>query len=303
MYEAFFGLTQRPFSIVPQGEFLYLTQQHRTALSLLEYAIRKPAMFSLVTGDSGTGKSTLVRHLIARLGSGVSVGVISNTHKGFGELLEWTLHALNLDVRERTKVELFKTLSNYLIHEYVNNRRVVLVVDEAQNLSIDMLEELRVISNVNVDRYSLLQIILVGQTRLREKLRLPALQQFAQRIETEFHLRPLAALEVETYIGHRLKAAGRVEGNPFAPDACATIHRISRGVPRLINLVCDAALMYGFAGAKPQINRALVEELDRDKQDQGGWLFDPLTEPSPTPKEGFGKIASIGETPGIRAAK
>jgi general secretion pathway protein A len=302
MYEAFFGLKRRPFSIVPQAEFVYLTQQHRTALSLLEYGIRKPAIFSLVTGDSGTGKSTLVHHLIARLGSSVSVGVIHSTHKGFGELQEWILQALNLEFHSKTKVEMFQTLSKYLMHEFVKDRRVVLVVDEAQNLSIDMLEELRMISNVNVDQYSLLQIILVGQTRLRDKLRLPALQQFAQRIETEFHLRPLAALEVETYIFHRLKVAGRLEGNPFEPDACATIHRISRGVPRLINLVCDAALVLAFASARAQINRDLVEELDREKRAQGGWLFDPLTEP-PSLKEAFGKVESIGKSPSLRAAK
>lgn len=301
MYEAFFGLTQRPFSIVPQAEFLYLTQQHRTALSLLEYGLRKPTMLSLVTGDSGTGKTTLVRHLITRLGSSVSVGVISNTHKGFGELLEWTLQALSLEFHGKNKVELFQTLTNFLMHEYVKNRRVVLVIDEAQNMSIDVLEELRMISNLNVDQYSLLQIILIGQTRLRDKLRLPALHQFAQRIETEFHLRALAVDEVETYIRHRLKIAGRAGEDLFAADACQSIHRISRGIPRLVNLVCDAALVHGFAGAKAHIDRNLIDEIDRDKQAQGGWLFDPLNEPPPT--DGIGKIDQQGGKPTLRAAK
>lgn len=280
MYEAFYGLKQRPFSIVPQAEFLYLTQQHRTALSLLEYGILKPSLFSLITGDIGTGKSTLVRHLLARLGASISVGVIGNTHKGFGELLEWTLQAFGLDFRDKDKVEMFQVLSNFLMHEFVKNRRVVLVVDEAQNMTIDALEELRMVSNVNVDRHHLLHIILVGQSRLRDKLRLPSLQQFAQRIETEFHLKALQVADVEGYVRYRLKVAGRQDGDVFDAEACKAIHRISRGVPRIINLVCDTALVYGFAAAKSRIDAAVIEELDRDKREQGGWLFDPVKEPN-----------------------
>ena len=302
MYEAFYGLKQRPFSIVPQAEFLYLTQQHRTALSLLEYGILKPSVFSLITGDIGTGKSTLVRHLLARLGGSVSVGLIGNTHKAFGELLEWSLQAFGLDFRDKDKIEMFQVLSNFLMHEFVKNRRVVLVVDEAQNMSIDALEELRMVSNVNVDRHHLLQIILVGQTRLREKLRLPALQQFAQRIETEFHLRPLAVDDVDGYIRYRLKIAGSVDGELFAPEACKVIHRISRGVPRLINLVCDTALVYGFAGAKARIDSDLVDELDRDKREQGGWLFDPAKDAPSSSKDGHGQFEGMGNVPILRAA-
>jgi general secretion pathway protein A len=278
VYEAFYGLKQRPFAIVPQAEFLYLTQQHRTALSLLEYGILKPSVFSLITGDIGTGKSTLVRHLLGRLGSSITVGVIGNTHKAFGELLEWTLQSFGLEFRGKDKVEMFQLLSNFLMHEFVKNRRVVLVVDEAQNMTIDALEELRMVSNINADRHHLLQIILVGQTRLREKLRLPALHQFAQRIETDFHLRPLSVEDVEGYIRHRIKVAGRTDGELFDADAARVIHRISRGVPRIINLVCDTALVYGFAAAKSIIDIEVVNELQRDKQEQGGWLFDPVSE-------------------------
>lgn len=281
MYEAFYGLRQRPFSIVPQAEFLYLTQQHRTALSLLEYGILKPSLFSLITGDIGTGKSTLVRHLLGRLGASISVGLIGNTHKAFGELLEWTLQSFGLDFRGKDKVEMFQLLSNFLMHEFVKNRRVVLVVDEAQNMTIDALEELRMVSNINADRHHLLQIILVGQTRLREKLRLPALQQFAQRIETDFHLRPLTVEDVEGYIQHRIKVAGRADADLFDLEAAQLIHQISRGVPRIINLVCDTALVYGFASAKSRIDLEVVEELNRDKQEQGGWLFESIKEPGP----------------------
>lgn len=276
MYEAFYGLKRRPFAIVPQAEFLYLTQQHRTALSLLEYGILKPSLFSLITGDIGTGKSTLVRHLLGRLGATITVGVIGNTHKAFGELLEWTLQSFGLDFRGKDKVEMFQLLSNFLMHEFVKNRRVVLVVDEAQNMTIEALEELRMVSNINADRHHLLQIILVGQTRLREKLRLPALHQFAQRIETDFHLKPLSVEDVEGYIAHRVKVAGRADGDLFEPEAARLVHRISRGVPRLVNLICDTALVYGFAAAKPRVDLEVIEELNRDKQEQGGWLFEPI---------------------------
>ncbi len=276
MYEKFYGLTRRPFSILPQAEFLYLTAQHRTALSLLEYGILKPSMFSLITGDIGTGKSTLVRHLLARLGASISVGVISNTHKAFGELLEWTLQAFGLDFRGKDKVEMFQLLSNFLTHEFVKNRRVVLVVDEAQNMTVDALEELRMVSNVNADRHHLLQIILIGQTRLREKIRMPVMQQFAQRIETDFHLKPLSMEDVEGYIRHRIKvASGRDVPELFETDACRLIYRISRGVPRVINLICDTALVYGFAAGKQRIDLSIIDELHRDKQAQGGWLFEP----------------------------
>ncbi|MSQ20176.1 MAG: DUF2075 domain-containing protein [Betaproteobacteria bacterium] len=279
---------------MPQAEFLYLTQQHRTALSLLEYGILKPSMFSLVTGDSGTGKSTLVRHLIARLGSGVSVGVISNTQKGFGELLEWVLQALGLELRGKHKVEMFQTLSNYLMHEFVKNRRVVLVVDEAQNMSIDALEELRMLSNVNVDQYALLQIVLVGQTRLRDKLHLPALQQLAQRIETEFHLRALAVDEVESYIHHRLKVRpGRWQS---VQPRCLQSHspdQSRRTSPDQSGVRCSAGVrLCRWANADQS---RLVEGLDREQQEQGGWLFEPFKEPPP--KDGFGKIESISKTP------
>lgn len=278
MYEAFYGLRQRPFAIIPQAEFLYLTSQHRTALSLLEYGILKPSLFSLVTGDVGTGKSTLVRHLLGRLGASVSIGVISNTHEAFGELLEWALQSFGLEFRNKDKVERFQLLSSFLMHEFLKGRRVVLVVDEAQNMKTEALEELRMVSNINADRHHLLQIILVGQSRLREKLRLPELQQFAQRIETEFHLRPLGIDDIEGYVGHRLKIAGRADGDLFDSDACRLIHRISRGVPRIVNLVCDTALVYGFAASKGRIDGAVIEELNRDKQEQGGWLFDPIGE-------------------------
>lgn len=305
MYEAFYGLRQRPFAIVPQAEFLYLTQQHRTALSLLEYGILKPSLFSLITGDIGTGKSTLVRHLLGRLGASISVGVIGNTHKAFGELLEWMLQSYGLDFRGKDKVEMFQMLSNYLMHEFVKNRRVVLVVDEAQNMTVEALEELRMVSNINADRHHLLQIILVGQTRLREKLRLPALQQFAQRIETDFHLRPLSVEDVEGYVRHRLKVAGRPDGEVFDLEACRAIHRISRGVPRIVNLICDTALVYGFAAAKPRIDIGVIEELNRDKQEQGGWLFDPAREAA-AGGAGEGRSAESArggepETPQLRA--
>jgi len=275
MYRAFYALKAKPFSLVPQAEFLYMSEQHRRALSLLEYGLVKPSLFSMVTGEVGTGKTMLVRHILRRLNASVTLGIIANTHSAFGEFLQWTLRAFNIEHAGLDKIQMMLVFQNFLMHQYVKNRRTVLVVDEAQNLSIDALEELRMVSNVNVDRQHLLQIILIGQPALRDKLRRPDLQQFAQRIETDYHLRPLSEEEIEPYVEHRLKVAGRAEPGLFDAGALAAIYRISRGVPRIVNLVCDTALVYGFASQRRQIVAATMEELSRDKEAAGGWLFDP----------------------------
>lgn len=275
MYEAFYGLKLRPFALVPQAEFLYLTSQHRRALSLLEYGLMKPSLFSVVTGDVGTGKTILVRHLLRGLGESLAVGAISNTYAHFEELLQWTLAAFGMPHAGLDKVQMVQALARFLADQQGRGRRAVLFVDEAQNLTVEALEQLRMLSNLNVDWDHLLQILLTGQPALREKLRLPALRQFAQRVETDCHLQPLDANDVELYIGHRLKVAGRKKPGLFDRAACSEIHHLSGGVPRVVNLICDTALVYGFAMEKPVIDAGVIAEVQRDKQAQGGWLFQP----------------------------
>lgn len=275
MYEAHFGLREKPFSLLPDPSFLYLSDKHRMALALLQYGLSNQAGFTAITGGIGTGKTTLIRHLLNTMEQDVTVGLISNTHRSFGELLQWILLAFNLSYSGKTKVEMYQTFVDFMIQEYARNRRTVLIVDEAQNMEAETLEELRMLSNVNADKDQVLQVILVGQQQLRDKLQRPDLIQFAQRIAVDYHLTPLTADESSFYIRHRLAIAGG-EPDLFSDEACAAVHRFSNGVPRLVNLLCDLALVYGYAEQRTQIGADLVEDVAREKQ--AGGIF-PSHEP------------------------
>ena len=265
MYEKFYGLQGRPFSLLPDPEFLYPSKKHRMALTLLEYGLMNQASFSVITGDIGTGKTTLIRQLLNQMERDMVVGLITNTHPSFGELLQWILMAFNLECGSQDKVEMYKTFMDFLIQQYAANRRTVLIIDEAQNMGPQALEELRMLSNVNSEKDQVLQVILAGQPGLRDNLRDPRLEQFAQRISVDYNLEPLSLEETREYIRHRLSVAG---GNPdiFDDEACEAVFRYSGGIPRLVNLLCDTALVYGYAGQEPRIGAQLVEDVARDKQ-------------------------------------
>jgi general secretion pathway protein A len=277
MYETYFKLREKPFTLLPDPGFLFLSNKHRMALTLLEYGLMNQAGFTVISGDIGTGKTTLIRHLLDHMDREHTVGLISNTHRSFGELLQWILLAFNLEYANLGKVEMYRRFIDFIIDEYAHNRRVVLIVDEAQNMAAETLEELRMLSNVNADKDQALQVILVGQRELRDTLRRPDLVQFAQRISVDYHLEPLSEDETVGYIRHRLEVAG---GNPrlFEADACQAVYRYSNGVPRLINLLCDTALVYGYAEQRELIDSALVTDVAREKQ-QGGIFptFHPAT--------------------------
>ena len=265
MYEKFYGFRGKPFSLLPDPEFLYLSDKHRMALTLLEYGLWNQASFSVITGDIGAGKTTLIRHLLNQLDHDLVVGLISNTHPSFGELLHWILLAFNLDYNGKDRVGMYKVFVDFLIHEYGANRRTVLIIDEAQNMSHQALEELRMLSNVNADKDQVLQVILVGQPNLREHLRDPALEQFAQRIAVDYHLGPLSLEETRNYIHHRIEVAGG-DPNLFSDDACEVIFQNSGGIPRLINILCDTALVYGYAEQRAHIDAQLANDVVSDKQ-------------------------------------
>lgn len=281
MYQAFYHLKEKPFSLLPDPGFLYLSKQHRMALVLLEYGLTNQAGFSVVTGDIGTGKTTLIRHLLNQMGRDITVGLITNTHRSFGVLLQWVLMSLNLDHHGKDKVEMYETLVDFLIKEFAHRRRTMLIVDEAQNMSPEALEELRMLSNINADKNQVLQVILVGQPELRATLRRPDLEQFAQRIAVDYDLKPLNASETREYIRHRITVAG---GDPdlFEDGACEVIYQHSGGTPRLINLLADTALVYGYAEQVPHISRQLAADVAHDKV-QGG-IF-PTRHPSPPPAD------------------
>ena len=276
MYRKFYNLSEKPFTLLPDPGFLYMSDKHRMAFTLLEYGLMNHAGFTVISGDIGAGKTTLIRHLLDNMDREHTVGLISNTHRSFGELLQWILLAFNLDHAGMNKVEMYQRFVDFIIDEYAHNRRTVLIVDEAQNMSAETLEELRMLSNVNADKDQALQVILVGQNELRDTLQRPDLVQFAQRISVDYHLQHLSEYETANYIRHRLKVAG---GRPyiFSDAACRAVYRYSNGVPRLINLLCDTALVYGYAEQKQQINANLVTQVAKEKQ--AGGIF-PTFEPA-----------------------
>jgi len=253
MYEAYFGFKEKPFSLVPDPQFLYLTRAHAMAISLLEYGVTEQTGFVVISGEVGSGKTTLVRRLLATVARDLTVGLISNTHSSLGGLLKWTLLSFGLETAGKDAVEQYRALLDFLIEQYASGRRTVLIVDEAQNLSIDSLEELRMLSNVNADKHFLLQLIIVGQPELRQTLRRPELRQFVQRVSLHCHLEPLELAETIGYIRHRLQVAGG-EPEVFDDPACAAVHHYSHGIPRLINVLCDLALVYAYAEDRSVVN-------------------------------------------------
>ena len=264
MYESFFNLREKPFSLLPDPDFLYLGKKHSAGLAMLQYALVSRAPITLVTGDIGCGKTTLVRQLLREIGDETAVGLISNTHHSFGDLLQWVALAFGLEHHNRRKAELHQAFVDFLVDQYAQNRRTVLIVDEAQNMGSRTLEELRVLSNVNADKHNVLQLVVVGQPELRETLRRQELVQFAQRIGVEYHLNPLNTEEVFDYVHHRVKVAGG-ESALFKDDAISVVDNYSGGIPRLINTLCDMSLVYGFARQEDTITADVVMEVVEDK--------------------------------------
>lgn len=273
MYESFYGLREKPFSLLPDPGFLLLTRKHSMAYAMLQYGLSQQAGFTVIAGEVGSGKTTLIRHLLDNLEADVTVGLINNTHSSFGELMQWVSLAFELDYKGKDKVELFAQFQQFIIEEYAGKRRTVLVIDEAQNLAVETLEELRMLSNINADKDQVLQLILVGQPELRDTLKRPELRQFAQRVSVAYYLDHLDEEETGQYISHRLRVAGG-DGELFTPEAVARLHRSARGVPRVINNLCDTALVYGFAEQAPRIGLDLVAAVVRDKA-QVGMFEDP----------------------------
>jgi type II secretory pathway predicted ATPase ExeA len=268
MYETFFGFTERPFTLRPDPTFLYLSSKHSIALSMLEYGLTGQTGFVVVTGDIGSGKTTIIRHFLKRVDQRTIVGVISNTHVAFGDVLQWIFQTLNIETEATDKAKRYQVLLNYLNKQYAAGYQVVLIVDEAQNLTIDALEELRLLSNINADREQVLQIILVGQPELLEHLKRPELRQFAQRISVHYHLLPLTYFESCAYIRHRLSVAGATL-EIFDAMAMGAIYHFTNGVPRLINSVCDMALVYAYAKGEEIVDIDTVLAVARDREKGG----------------------------------
>ncbi|MGF1553670.1 MAG: ExeA family protein [Paracoccaceae bacterium] len=294
MYEQFYGLKHRPFLTVPDPRFLYWSGGHELAYTMLRYGVETRALITVITGEIGAGKTTLLRHLMNELPEDVTMGLVSNMQEGRGDLLQWALMALDVDFRDdEAYVRLFKRFQDFVIDRYADGRRVMLVVDEAQNLSVKQLEELRMLSNINADQDELLQIVLVGQPQLRELLARPELVQFAQRIAADFHLPRLSNEDVRAYIGHRMRVAGASDV-VFPGRTCDLIADATGGTPRLVNILCDLALVYGFSCEREVIDEDLLWEFLSSIRRHG--IYNHFAPRGASPK----LVASTGEAAGSR---
>ena len=261
MYERFYNLRERPFALSPDPEYLYLSRVHREALDAIRYGIESRAGFIVVTGEVGAGKTTLLQTLLRQLDDRTVVARIVNTTLEPRELLEAILLDFGLTTAERSKPALLRELGQFLVQQRTQGRRPLLVVDEGQNLSPEALEEVRLLSNLETEKSKLLQILIAGQPNLRETLADPGLEQFRQRVAVSYHLKALDAPDTAAYINYRLEHAALGEPLRFPADAAGLVHQYSGGVPRIINVICDAALVFGYAEERRTIDQWLVQEV------------------------------------------
>lgn len=260
----FFGFSERPFTLLPDPDFLFWSRAHRRAFSVLEYGVMTRAPITVITGEVGAGKTTLIQKLIQSLDDDITLGLISNAQGNRGELLQWTLNALAIEADlTGAYVAMFQQLQDFTIEEYAEGRRVILIIDEAQNLSVEGLEELRMLTNINSNKDELLQLILVGQPELRQMIMRPDLRQFAQRVTATYHIPALDRAAVGGYIQHRLAHVGGT-GSEFTAGALDLVHQHTRGIPRLINKLCDFAMVYAATEERRVVDAAIVEEVLED---------------------------------------
>ncbi len=264
IYTAHFGLTAQPFSLTPDPDFLFWSAAHKRAYAMLEYGVMTHAPITLITGEVGAGKTTLLQHLLRSLVPEVRVGLISNPIGSREELLRWVLMALELPAHPTdTYVDLFARFQTFVLEEYAAGHRVILIFDEAQNLDRAALEELRMFTNINTGRDVLLQLVLVGQPELRDIVGRKDMRQFAQRVAALFHLPAMDLPTMRDYIKHRLKVAGRTR-RLFTADAVTMIHEKTGGVPRMVNRLCDLALVYAFTAGRKSVDPAIIQDVLND---------------------------------------
>jgi len=268
MYEAFYRLDRLPFENTPDPRFFYASEQHREALAAIEYTIRLRKGIVLVTGDIGSGKTTVGRTMLQRCGNHATIVQLLHGHQTGGELIKHILRALDVTVDDRDDhTRLLERLNHHLLEQNRRGRPVVLFIDEAQTLSDHALEELRLISNFDTDTAKLLQLILVGQPELRDRIASPAMSPLRQRVVMAKQLRPLSIHDTAGYIAHRIRAASADPnkiGVSFAGDAIQTLYQFTRGVPRLVNVVCDNCLLVGYVREARRITPAMVNQVVDD---------------------------------------
>jgi len=261
MYEKFFELDKKPFELVPNPEFLFLSKSHKKAIVYLDYGLKEHAGFILVTGEVGSGKTTIVRNLLKNLDATVTLSKVFNTKVISEQLIAMVNDDFGLDTAPKDKITLLRELTDFLIDQHAAGRWPTLIIDEAQNLSGELLEEVRMLSNLAPDTSKLLQLILVGQPELRKPLAQPELTQRRQRISISCHLMRLSRQETEDYIFHRLEIAGNRNAVSFDEGSIDIIYSFSRGIPRLVNIICDFLMLSAFAEETRRMTKELVQEV------------------------------------------
>ena len=277
MYETFFGLKERPFQMTPDTRYFYPSAKHLDALNHMVYAIEERRGFVVITGEIGSGKTTLSRVLFQKLDPTTKTAIIRNTHLTVKELISLTLDEFEIPYRpSMTKTALIGLLNEFLVDQLRTNCNVVLLIDEAQNLKPTVLEEVRMLSNLETETEKLIQIVLMGQPELKSKLWVRGLTQLRQRVTLHYHLTHLDESETAAYVGHRLHVAG-ANGSPiFSPEAMAAIFRYTRGIPRIINGLCDRALLTGYVNDTHLVGPTVIDEA-------AGELPALIDEPRATP--------------------
>jgi general secretion pathway protein A len=263
MYEKFYGFKEKPFQVVPNLDYLYLSDKHRNALTYLQYRLAENMGFIMLTGEIGSGKTTLIHYMLERLESAAEVAFIFNTNGSQDQLLGLILNEFKLSPKKGRAATL-DAINQFLIQQHSEQKQVLIVFDEAQNLTAAALEEVRMLSNLQTENQAFLKIMLVGEPDLIDKIKDYKLHQFTQRIAAHYHLTGLDRKETGKYIGFRLQKAGGVP-DLFTSEAIETIYRITRGIPRSINLLCQAALVYGYAAETRRIGNMVIEQITRDK--------------------------------------
>ena len=296
MYESFYGFKEKPFDLHPDPDYLYMSRVHENTYVHLEYAILQNKGFVVVTGEIGSGKTTLLNYLLNQISGNLQVGLVNNTNILPSEFLKIICKEFELDPRTSDKAELIDIFSGFLIEQFAAGERVVLIIDEAQNLTNDTMEEIRMLSNIETEKHHLIQIILVGQPELRFKLQQSNLKQFAQRVTVHCHLKGLEKDEVKEYVEHRLEVGGSERIDIFDPETIEKISDYSLGIPRLIDILCDSALVYKIADGLETISTAILDNVYEELKALGTFTdYDVKPSANPPTTKPSSVVSSGGE--------
>ncbi len=264
MYLDYYNLKEKPFSVTADPAFLYLSKKHCEALSHIQYGIQQRMGFLEITGEIGTGKTTICKALLNTLDEHTKTAFILNPNLSETQLLQAVIEDLGIHTKSRNKIAMFKILNEFLLRQLEASNNVVLIIDEAQNIKPSLLEHIRLLSNLETEKEKLLQIVLVGQPELKEKLQSKELAQLRQRIAIRYHMLPLEKPEIEGYVSHRLEVAGGNGTKFFENEALDEIFNFSHGVPRLINIICDKALLAGYASGNKKITSEIIKKCAKE---------------------------------------